>query len=305
MPVVANKNVQPLSCVRNPGKQGTKKSASEVVTASYNQYIQSPKWERKRQQRLDLAGDRCELCNRSSNLHVHHRTYERFGEERISDLIVLCRTCHDAFHDRLALHSAPVDGAPEVEGRTLETLVDRGENHHSHAEPISTGFDKIDSVTGLRPATLNVVGARPGMRGRFLAYQFVLNAQERDASTTGMILTAREPVERLSERLLCADAKVSWHRMLEGKLGEEESERLIASKRKQADLHLINSRGWSIGELREEVQAYRRRHNVDMVVIDGFEDIQPPDPNTEWFYQASIIAAELKTLALRWAMMQA
>ena len=70
---------------------------------NYREYIESDIWEKKRQERLDLAGERCELCNRSSNLDVHHRTYERFGgDEKMSDLIVLCRTCHSNFHDRLS-----------------------------------------------------------------------------------------------------------------------------------------------------------------------------------------------------------
>jgi len=29
---------------------------------------------------------------------IHHRTYERFGHEWLSDLIALCRNCHDLTH---------------------------------------------------------------------------------------------------------------------------------------------------------------------------------------------------------------
>lgn len=31
-------------------------------------------------------------------LHVHHNTYVNYGEERLEDLIVLCRECHADFH---------------------------------------------------------------------------------------------------------------------------------------------------------------------------------------------------------------
>jgi len=31
-------------------------------------------------------------------LDVHHLLYDRLGHEKLSDLIVLCRLCHNAFH---------------------------------------------------------------------------------------------------------------------------------------------------------------------------------------------------------------
>ena len=34
----------------------------------------------------------------TDNLEVHHRTYERLGEELASDLTVLCNRCHHVHH---------------------------------------------------------------------------------------------------------------------------------------------------------------------------------------------------------------
>jgi 5-methylcytosine-specific restriction endonuclease McrA len=39
----------------------------------------------------------------SAALHVHHRTYARFGHERIEDLEVLCESCHNAEHASRAI----------------------------------------------------------------------------------------------------------------------------------------------------------------------------------------------------------
>jgi len=64
----------------------------------YLAYLRSATWRRKRAAALKRAGFRCQVCNGSKRLDVHHRTYARFGRERASDLIVLCRTCHDIFH---------------------------------------------------------------------------------------------------------------------------------------------------------------------------------------------------------------
>jgi hypothetical protein len=60
--------------------------------------MRSAKWQAKRAARLELAGHRCEVCNSPHEIQVHHRTYERWGNELVSDLLALCRTCHCLFH---------------------------------------------------------------------------------------------------------------------------------------------------------------------------------------------------------------
>jgi CRP-like cAMP-binding protein len=65
----------------------------------YQAYIHSPTWMAKRATALDAADHRCQVCNRAKHLDVHHRTYERFGGGELpGDLTVLCRVCHDLFH---------------------------------------------------------------------------------------------------------------------------------------------------------------------------------------------------------------
>lgn len=66
----------------------------------YNFYLDSPAWKSKRLAALNLAGHRCQLCNGTKNLHVHHRTYERIGDEELGDLTVLCKNCHYRFHEK-------------------------------------------------------------------------------------------------------------------------------------------------------------------------------------------------------------
>ena len=53
----------------------------------------------KRTQALSRAGYRCQVCGqRDARLDVHHNTYERFGDEGIYDLVVLCERCQGLFH---------------------------------------------------------------------------------------------------------------------------------------------------------------------------------------------------------------
>ena len=73
-------------------------------TPEYLAYIgppRSPAWEAKRQAKFRQVGQRCQKCRRWKHqlgpgewLEVHHLTYKRLFRERLSDLQVLCNTCH-------------------------------------------------------------------------------------------------------------------------------------------------------------------------------------------------------------------
>jgi 5-methylcytosine-specific restriction endonuclease McrA len=68
---------------------------------SYDAYRLSEGYRQRRAKALDASGGICEHCNERNPLEVHHRTYERLGNEMPWDLIALCRTCHDVAHGRL------------------------------------------------------------------------------------------------------------------------------------------------------------------------------------------------------------
>ena len=79
-----------------------KAEAQPVDYVDYYEYIQSPEWHLVSYTAKVNAGWRCRVCNLAgnySNLHTHHRTYERLGNERPDDLTVLCADCHKLFHD--------------------------------------------------------------------------------------------------------------------------------------------------------------------------------------------------------------
>jgi 5-methylcytosine-specific restriction endonuclease McrA len=68
-------------------------------TMPYREYLQTAEWLARRKQHVKSAGYRCQVCNASGvQLNVHHRTYERRGNEYYKDLLALCRNCHEIFH---------------------------------------------------------------------------------------------------------------------------------------------------------------------------------------------------------------
>ena len=93
---------------------------------AYGIYLQSEGWRQRRDEAVAQAKGRCQLCNSSKHLNVHHRTYERLGRERAANLTVLCRACHEHFHGVTGGASRRLSAAPEkkpgLRKRTLAAL---------------------------------------------------------------------------------------------------------------------------------------------------------------------------------------
>lgn len=74
-----------------------------MQTQEYKEYIKSDAWQEKCNQRLKIAGHRCEMCGRleknSKGLQIHHISYKNLGHEDVAnDLICLCGRCHILIH---------------------------------------------------------------------------------------------------------------------------------------------------------------------------------------------------------------
>lgn len=70
----------------------------DLSLLSYDEYLASEAWRNRRQIMLERFSHKCQLCGGSDRLQVHHRTYDRIGNERPEDLTVLCGACHTLFH---------------------------------------------------------------------------------------------------------------------------------------------------------------------------------------------------------------
>lgn len=72
---------------------------THMKTMPYQQYLGTNHWQIVRKHALEAAGNRCQICNSTRRLQVHHRTYDRRGNEALDDVIVLCSECHRLFHE--------------------------------------------------------------------------------------------------------------------------------------------------------------------------------------------------------------
>ena len=85
----------------------------------YRRRINSPEWDLLRLRLLFERGGRCERCGRrgekSSPLQVHHKTYDRLGQEVDEDLELVCHVCHP---------KADAEREQEVEGERWRCRLD-------------------------------------------------------------------------------------------------------------------------------------------------------------------------------------
>lgn len=67
----------------------------------YLNYLQSKEWQEVRKRVFTERGRKCERCGKDLEnkiADVHHKTYENLFNEKMEDLEVLCRPCHQDEH---------------------------------------------------------------------------------------------------------------------------------------------------------------------------------------------------------------
>lgn len=89
----------------------------------YLSYINSPAWNIKRVERLHYDDYTCQDCGATSqSLDVHHLTYKRFRHERTTDLVSLCRRCHDYRHGKIYISYFPCPTCLQVIPITIQKI---------------------------------------------------------------------------------------------------------------------------------------------------------------------------------------
>jgi hypothetical protein len=72
--------------------------AASIDQLSHRQYLRSSTWQKIRKEAFNHYGKICKKCG-GLGTDVHHLRYPDVqGEEKIKDLMVLCRSCHEAIH---------------------------------------------------------------------------------------------------------------------------------------------------------------------------------------------------------------
>ena len=78
------------------------KDTQETVE-TYGEYLKTKHWDNIKQLMFKTYLYQCSVCGGVQKLQVHHKTYERIGDEDMNDLVYLCKACHRLMHENEAL----------------------------------------------------------------------------------------------------------------------------------------------------------------------------------------------------------
>ena len=68
--------------------------------SAYHWYLRTTFWQERRHHVFKRNNFVCERCNQRRATDIHHKTYVRVFNERLTDLMALCRQCHATIHHK-------------------------------------------------------------------------------------------------------------------------------------------------------------------------------------------------------------
>ena len=164
---------------------------------------------------------------------------------------------------------------------------------------IATGFTEIDyRLTGLHPAELILVAARPAM-GKTA---FVLNIAQHAALRDGRgvaIFSLEMAKEQLTTRMIASESMVDSQDIRTGNLQDSDWEKILEAAALIGRSRLIiDDSAVTLQEIRSKCRRYKQVHDIDLIIIDYLQLMSVGTRRTESRQQEiSEISRSLKVLA--------
>ncbi|HPG00393.1 MAG TPA: replicative DNA helicase [Kiritimatiellia bacterium] len=169
---------------------------------------------------------------------------------------------------------------------------------------LPTGYHDLDQLLmGLQPSDMIILAARPSMGKTSLA----LNIAENIA--VGTAAQGPQPVavfslemskEQLVRRMICSRAGVSSSVLSRGFVSKESHQSLInaADALMKAQILLDDSAGLEVLELRSRARRLKRKHNIQLIVVDYLQMLSYPQFGSEGRQrETAAISGALKAMA--------
>ncbi len=179
--------------------------------------------------------------------------------------------------------------------------VEEYSKRESHAlTGLATGFRELDEMTsGLQPADLIIVAARPSMGKTALCLTIAQNAAIAEKAVVGFF-SLEMSKEQLVMRMMSSEAKVDASRFRRGILSREEWERLARAigTLSDAKMFIDDTAGISVLEMRAKARRLAaEQKRLDLIVVDYLQLMGGSRRNENRQQEVSQISRELKGLA--------
>ncbi len=148
----------------------------------------------------------------------------------------------------------------------LEALHDRGES----ITGVPTGFVDLDEkLSGLQPNALIILGARPSMGKTSIALNMVTNAATHGKTVLFFSLEMNQ--DEITQRLVCADARIDASRLRNGKLHDSDWPKVTESIRRigETPIFIDDNPNCTVMDIRAKARRLKASPSgLDLVVID-------------------------------------
>jgi replicative DNA helicase len=175
----------------------------------------------------------------------------------------------------------------------LEALEGRGDE----VTGLSTGYRDLDKkLTGLHPANLVIIAARPAMGKSALALNIATNvAMEGNPVAVFTLEMSREEV---ASRMLCATARIDSMKVRTGQIGDNAWPRLTdaAGRLYDAPVFVDDSPMVTVTDIRAKCRRLKRKHGLSLVVVDYLQLMQGSNRENRQ-QEIAEISRNLKNLA--------
>ena len=156
---------------------------------------------------------------------------------------------------------------------------------------LTTGLIDLDRhLGGWHRGDLIVVGARPAMGKTALMLHFA-----QSASVPIGVVSAEQPAYQIAQRHTASIGKVSLANLRQGKIGDRETQAVIAANRKLRDYWILDRSSPSVTEVERVARRWHHKHGIKALFVDYIQRVKGVGEKRH--EQVGDVVRALKTLA--------
>ena len=195
-------------------------------------------------------------------------------------------------------HQAAFHPISKIIESNIDALEER-QGNKALVTGVPTGFTQLDHTTsGLQGSDMIIIAARPSMGKTALALNIARNAAV-DGNVPVAIFSLEMSKESLSERLLCAEARVDSGRLRGGFLNPEDWNHITeaASALSEAPIYIDDSPDISATSIRTKSRRLKMDKDLGLIIIDYLQLMRGRSGTERRDLEISEISRSLKLLA--------
>ena len=163
--------------------------------------------------------------------------------------------------------------------QAFEELRDIASNP-GHVSGVRTGFKSLDDVLlGLRPGTLHIIGARPGVGKTSFALSLALQAAR--LGTPVMFFSLEMSGSEIATRLLCMESGLTSDEVRSGRVPDDMWEPVAEAcdRLSKLDFTIDDTAGTNVVEIRTKARRALHGKEGGLVIVDYLQLITPVNRN--------------------------